>query len=226
MYGGGDRPEDMNYFIEIDKDFAEKLGKIKTENRYTYSDILFRIYLFNHEQSMIPADSEMFSAITGHTKSEIIDAIHYMDEHNILKIVTEREYFELVKEDFLQGKYKAPKAKTSKSQKRSKTGYTKIELKNVIEGQPTDLQDALWQFVEMRKAIKKPISASTLEKTIHKVENLAKDYLGFKKVPENNGEFVDIEKQIVEQSVDHAWQGVFELKRGQLSADKLEEIYG
>ena len=86
-----------------------------------------------------------------------------------------------------------------KEKARSRSGFDKILDSNLnIAGYP-DLRDAYIGFIQMRKAIKKPLTDRGLQLIIGKVEKLAAS-------PED-------QIAILNQSIENSWQGVFELKQ-------------
>lgn len=60
------------------------------------------------------------------------------------------------------------------------------------------LKIAIYEFIKMRKGIKKPITSYGLKKMLNKLDSLASDD--------------DAKIQILDQSIEHSWNGVFELK--------------
>ena len=62
------------------------------------------------------------------------------------------------------------------------------------------LKIAIYEFIKMRKGIKKPITSYGLKKMLNKLDRLASDD--------------EIKIQILDQSIEHSWNGIFELKDG------------
>ena len=62
------------------------------------------------------------------------------------------------------------------------------------------LKIAIYEFIKMRKGIKKPITTYGLKKMLNKLDTLASDD--------------DAKIQILDQSIEHSWNGIFELKYG------------
>ena len=62
------------------------------------------------------------------------------------------------------------------------------------------LKIAIYEFIKMRKGIKKPITTYGLKKMLNKLDTLASDD--------------DTKIQILDQSIEHSWNGIFELKYG------------
>lgn len=61
-----------------------------------------------------------------------------------------------------------------------------------------ELRNALNEFVKMRKVIKKPLTQYALERNLKKLKSLSSD--------------IQEQIMIVNQSVEHSWQGFFEVK--------------
>lgn len=89
------------------------------------------------------------------------------------------------------------KKEEKNNNKRATVGESTVE--NIIEMQDERLQEPLRNFVEMRKAIKRPITARGLELAVKKLQQMTS----------NIAEQVDI----VNQSTMNSWQGFFPLKR-------------
>lgn len=76
-----------------------------------------------------------------------------------------------------------------------------------------DLKEALWEFIKMRKLIKKPMTDRALKCIMNKLDKLGR---------------TDDEKiAILDQSIQNSWQGVFELKQDKKVGDNdgTEEGY-
>ena len=89
------------------------------------------------------------------------------------------------------------KKEEKNNNKRATVGESTVE--SIIEMQDERLQEPLRNFVEMRKAIKRPITARGLELAVKKLQQMTS----------NIAEQVDI----VNQSTMNSWQGFFPLKR-------------
>lgn len=185
-------------YLQLNSDFLEKLKKI---NNYSYSDILFRIYIFNHEQDILPENSALFAAISEHAQEEVEQALKTFKEEGIFTVISQDEYFDLQLEDFSRGRYECPN-----SRKRS-TPVKKLTTKSLIEEQPEDLQDDLRQFVDMR-AMTKAITPTGLKKALAHLDTLAKEYMEEHPYADD----LEVRKKIVEQSTEHMWLGFYQLK--------------
>lgn len=61
-----------------------------------------------------------------------------------------------------------------------------------------NLKESIYEFIKMRKNIKKPITIYGLKKILNKLDRLASDD--------------DTKIQILDQSIEHSWNGIFELR--------------
>lgn len=112
---------------------------------------------------------------------------------------------------------KDPSTKDSfgKKESKPKNGYGEI-IDSYTANE--DLKEALWEFIKMRKFIKKPMTDRALKSIMNKLDTLAS---------------ADTEKiAILDQSITNSWQGVYPLKQdngggnnGGLTDEELE-IWG
>ena len=77
--------------------------------------------------------------------------------------------------------------------------HAREPIDNVIAEQDIELQEPLRNFVEMRKAIKRPITARGLELAVKKLQQMTSN--------------IAEQVEIVNQSTMNSWQGFFPLKR-------------
>lgn len=77
----------------------------------------------------------------------------------------------------------------------------KSNTKDIYKGLPENLVTALKDFEEMRKKLKAPMTDKAKELLLSKLTKLA-------------GDNDDLKVRILEQSVEHSWKGVYELKDG------------
>lgn len=89
------------------------------------------------------------------------------------------------------------KKEEKNNNKRATVGESTIE--SIIETQDERLQEPLRNFVEMRKAIKRPITARGLELAVKKLQQMTSN--------------IAEQVEIVNQSTMNSWQGFFPLKR-------------
>lgn len=89
-----------------------------------------------------------------------------------------------------------------KESKKERKGTAKSSYDEIINGytESEDLKRALYEFIKMRKLIKKPLTDYALNNIIKKLDRLAQD----------DGEKI----AILNQSICNNWQGIFELKDG------------
>ena len=90
-----------------------------------------------------------------------------------------------------------------KERKKAASGYDDI-IKSYTENE--NLQQVLYEFIKMRKLIKKPLTDYALNNIIKKLDKLAQD----------DGRKI----AILNQSICNNWQGIFELKETYSSATK------
>ena len=79
--------------------------------------------------------------------------------------------------------------------KNKKTEYD-VLIENYTDN--IELRNTIYEFIKMRKGIKKPITSYGLKKMLNKLDRLASDD--------------DTKVQILDQSIEHSWNGIFELK--------------
>ena len=94
-----------------------------------------------------------------------------------------------------------PKEK-EKSPPKSPKGESVSETKKIndlIKDLPEELQEVVQQFVKMRKTIKAPVTEYSLRLIIKKAKKLGDDD-------------IPVVEQIIQQSIENAWRGVFPLK--------------
>ena len=90
---------------------------------------------------------------------------------------------------------KSEKNSTNESKvKESKVNKSKVN----IGAMPDALQTALSDFIKMRKVIKKPLTDNALQRLINKLYEMSAD--------------TDTQIAILNQSTDHCWQDLYELK--------------
>lgn len=94
----------------------------------------------------------------------------------------------------------------------------KKDVSKLIQMQPQELQPALQEFLKMRKAIKKPMTERAFEMLLNKLNKMSQD--------------TQVQIKILEQSILHCWQDVYELKSDQketahriYTKEQLESLY-
>lgn len=97
-----------------------------------------------------------------------------------------------------------------KKERKPQNGYGEI-INSYTENE--ELRTALWEFIKMRKLIKKPMTDRALRSIMNKLDTLAS---------------TDTKKiAILDQSIQNSWQGVFELRQDKKVGDNdgTEEGY-
>lgn len=91
--------------------------------------------------------------------------------------------------------------KKKRINKKEKDKKEKTEIDSLIEENFTDneLKDTVYEFIKMRKAIKKPLTTKGLELLIKKIYKLSTN--------------IDDQIQILNNSIMNNWQGIYELKK-------------
>ena len=82
-------------------------------------------------------------------------------------------------------------------------------IDDLLKLQPIELQSNLKDFLKMRKSIKKPMTTRAFELLLKDLDKLANDN--------------ETKNKILEQSILHSWQGVFELKENKQPKQQSEE---
>ena len=87
----------------------------------------------------------------------------------------------------------------SKSESKSKNKENTKNKDDIFKDVPAELKEPFMEWVEMRKAIKKPVlTKNTVTRAINSLKKLSSN--------------TDRQIQIIEQSIDHCWQSFYELK--------------
>ena len=137
----------------------------------------------------------------------------YTDERNTLEL-TKQGVYEMLDTECIQDGYKMDtqdrlgkdrlgkdrlelgEDTVSKKESKPKNGYEKI-INEYTDNE--ELRTALWEFIKMRKLIKKPVTDRALKSIMNKLDTLAG---------------TDSEKiAILDQSITNSWQGVFPLRQ-------------
>jgi predicted phage replisome organizer len=84
-------------------------------------------------------------------------------------------------------------------------------INEIVNKQPEELQNTLLEFLKMRKTIKKPMTPRAVEMLINKLNKIS--------------DKVQIQVKVLEQSILHCWQDVYELKDNDRKTEKKENIY-
>lgn len=92
----------------------------------------------------------------------------------------------------------------------------KSKTKDIYEGLPENLKETLYEFEEMRKSIKKPMTDAARKRLISELRKLA-------------GEDVQLMIKILDQSILNSWAGVYPLKnsgKSQGSGNPFADMLG
>lgn len=223
------------YWLKLKRDFFKRhdIRIIETmPNGKEY--ILFYLKLLcesvDHDGNLrfsdqIPYNEEMLSTITNTNVDIVRSAIRIFTELGMMDIFDDGTYFmnevermigsavdndnanrqrrfrERQKVLALQDRYDGvTKNNESKSKRKSKSKSKNIhEIADDFAGWNADLRLAVDDFIEMRKLIKKPLTERALTMIINKLKKLSDD-------PKTQAE-------ILNQSILHNWQDVYELKK-------------
>lgn len=89
--------------------------------------------------------------------------------------------------------------------------YINKFINNKIKEQPQELQQVLQEFLKMRKAIKKPMTERAFEMLLNKLNKMSQD--------------TQVQIKILEQSILHCWQDVYELKQENNAKQTSQRVY-
>ena len=212
---------DEDIYNEIALDLDESIEDVKNTINYLVQKNLMTIS--ENEAELYQMD-EMVGSETASTrrarksreKSKSVAMQHHCNnlqqKCNVEKEIDKEIDKELEKEKE-QEKEQEQKEKTKKEKKSKETHNSIIENYTINE----DLREALKGFVEMRKEIKKPITAKGLKIALGKLDKWALD---------------DLTKiDIVNQSIERSWSGLFPLNKNnnqynqeQKKKSRIEEL--
>lgn len=88
----------------------------------------------------------------------------------------------------------------------------KSKKKDIYIGLPENLTETLYEFEEMRKSIKKPMTDAARKRLISELQKLA-------------GEDVQMMIKILDQSILNSWAGVYPLKQSSKSNSKAKDAF-
>ena len=93
-----------------------------------------------------------------------------------------------------------PTGEADKKINRSTSADKKTDFDNLINSYTDndELKETIYEFIKMRTAIKKPMTTKALDILLNKLNTLASDD--------------DTKIKVLEQSIEHSWQTVYELK--------------
>lgn len=101
---------------------------------------------------------------------------------------------------------------TKKEKKEKNEKKEKKSIESVLSLAPPEMVPALQDFVEMRKAIKAPMTPRALELLISKLNTLS-------------GQSTQTSIAILHQSIENGWKGVYELKGQQVRKDDVAAAF-
>ena len=101
---------------------------------------------------------------------------------------------------------------TKKEKKEKNEKKEKKSIESVLSLAPPEMVPALQDFVEMRKAIKAPMTPRALELLIGKLNTLS-------------GQSTQTSIAILHQSIENGWKGVYELKGQQVRKDDVAAAF-
>jgi len=105
----------------------------------------------------------------------------------------------------------APKKQGSTKKKISETSTTTQTTQKVEVKEKTEFEKTMNSFIEMRKAIKKPITEEWIKLVKQKLEKM---------YPGNEA----LQIQVLQNSISNSWQWVFPLKEGKEKIDQNSEL--
>jgi len=201
-------PQCEDGYTQIANELLDALYTVRIpgEAMQIFLFILRKTYGFKKKNDVIALSQ---FAATGITKTHISRAISKLEEMNL--IVTQKgnkngisyginKHFSTWKS--LPKKVTLPKKVMTVTQKGNKPlpkkGTTKETTKETITKERLEICEAWKSFVEMRKAIKKPMTPDGMKLAVNKL---------FKLMDSGNDPI-----QVLQQSVFNNWQGLFEVK--------------
>ena len=224
------------YYLKLKENFfdTDEMKILESmENGYLYSNILLKLYLkaLKNEGKLtfneyIPYDTKMLATITGHNIDVVEKAIAIFKGMHLIEVLDNGTIFMLDMQKLIgsissEGVRKAEyreKISLEKKESGTKLGQCpniisnsisnsnsnikekKDDIDSIIESIEDDkLKNALKEFIKMRKSIKKPLTEYGLELIIKKLNKMSVN--------------IDEQVQILEQSIENCWQGLFEVKK-------------
>ena len=226
------------YWLKLKRDFFKRHDIRIIESMPNGKDyILFYLKLLcesvDHEGNLrfsdeIPYNEEMLSTITNTNIDIVRSAIKVFSQLNMMEVLDDGTYhMQEVNKMIGSETYWAQKKREQRVIKQQKVGQIPMKEDNVQQvsnDSPTcpskskskskskniytsvvdgftdnqDLKTNIYDFIEMRKLIKKPMSEQAVKIMLNKLSKLADDD--------------ETQIKILEQSIEHSWQSVYELK--------------
>lgn len=151
-------------------------------------------------------------ALSNDGKSAVMSQLEELEEHGYLRRNQVREggkiagieyiVSEVRMSDFPYAENQHAENPHAESPTQSNTNISitnKSKTKDIYEGLPENLTETLYEFEEMRKSIKKPMTDVARKRLIRELQKLA-------------GENVQLMIKILDQSILNSWAGVYPLK--------------
>ena len=238
------------YWLKLKKDFFKRHDIRIIESMPNGKDyILFYLKLLcesvDHEGNLrfnedIPYNEDMLATITNTNVDTVRSAIKIFEQLDMMEVLDDGTYFmqEVNKmigsesywaeqkrlhrqkeklliedkgenEDNVQRMSNECPTCPSKSKSKSKSKNIYIDTIDTFTSNST-LKKSIFDFIEMRKLIKKPMSEQALKIMLNKLQKLSDDE--------------DTQIKILEQSIEHSWQSVYELKEDKKSKSQEDDI--
>lgn len=185
--------------IKIDRDVVSKEWYVNYKTRILFIHLLLTA---DTETARISTSIRALATSAGLTVQATRTAIKHLQELGKIEVCASNQCTTITILDYEQylDKKAAVSEKKTKAKPKNPKSKEKLDLESLIKELPEESQDAVRDYVSMRARIKRPIATeNTLIRAIKKAKKFAGD---------------DTEKftRIFEQSVDHSWQGVYDLK--------------
>lgn len=146
-------------------------------------------------------------ALSNDGKSAVMSQLEELEEHGYLRRNQVREGgkiagIEYVVSEVRMSDFPYAENQHAENPTQSNTNISitnKSKTKDIYEGLPENLTETLYEFEEMRKSIKKPMTDVARKRLIRELQKLA-------------GEDVQLMIKILDQSILNSWAGVYPLK--------------
>lgn len=146
-------------------------------------------------------------ALSNDGKSAVMSQLEELEEHGYLRRNQVREGGKIAGIEYIVSEVRMsdfPYAENQHAENptQSNTNISitnKSKTKDIYEGLPENLIETLYEFEEMRKSIKKPMTDVARKRLIRELQKLA-------------GENVQLMIKILDQSILNSWAGVYPLK--------------
>lgn len=185
--------------IKISKDAVNKEWYVNCKTRILFIHLLLTADVEDAQTSTSVKALAMNAGLTVQATRTAIKRLQELGKievfaSNQCTTITVLDY-----EQYLDARDTAHQKKTQTKPKKTKP-KEKLDLESIIRELPEESQDSVRDYVSMRAKIKRPIAT---ENTLIRAIKRAKGFAG-----DDTRKFT----RIFEQSVDHSWQGVYDLK--------------